>query len=128
MKKGNIHTAAMIPKEAGSGSWMMWQSLQKRVEIPISCIEPVDGNPEVTVTYTAEEGSGFQGSVTRSFGRVFKKAYEVPKAPVVTADAEDDTREGSILKLESSEVDDVYYYLRLDSEGGEGCRAGGQAQ
>ncbi|MCR0579436.1 hypothetical protein MKC54_21300 [[Clostridium] innocuum] len=78
-------------------------------------IEPVDGNPEVTVTYTAEEGSGFQGSVTRSFGRVFKKAYEVPKAPVVKADAEDDTREGSILKLESSEVDDVYYYLRLAS-------------
>lgn len=109
---------------SGDDSKGSWQWQLDRVNVPAEkggnsnklYIEPVDGNPEVTVTYTAEENSGFQGSVTRSFGNVFKKAYEVPKAPVVTANGEDDTREGSVLHLESSEVDDVYYYLRLASD------------
>ena len=83
---------------------------------PALSIEPVDGNPKVKVTYTAKDGSGFEGTVTRDFGTVYKEAYEVPAAPTLTAQAEDAKKEGSVLHLTSTDVgNNVYYYLRLSS-------------
>ncbi|MCG4663330.1 hypothetical protein L0P73_22370, partial [[Clostridium] innocuum] len=109
---------------AGDDSGGSWQWKLDDVDVPADrggqsdslIIEPVDGNPEVTVTYTAKEKSGFQGTITRDFGRVYKKSADVPAAPTVAAQGEDKKKEGSVLHLESADVDEaVYYYLQLSS-------------
>lgn len=108
----------------GDDSGGSWQWKLDDVDVPADkggqsdslTIEPIDGNPKVTVTYTAKEKSGFQGEITRDFGSVYKKDAEVPAAPTVAAEAEDNTKEGSLLHLESTDVEEsVYYYLRLSS-------------
>ncbi|WP_320974046.1 hypothetical protein, partial [Dysgonomonas capnocytophagoides] len=77
-------------------------------------IPPVDENPTVTVRFIAKEESDFSDHVERSFGKVFKADHRTPKAPLVTANSEDDTAIGSLLHLANSEdtLDDVYYYLQ----------------
>lgn len=75
-------------------------------------IKPMEGNPVVSVKYTAAEGSGFEGTIEREFGKVYKPDYQVPSAATVTPEPEDNTREGSILKLVNSATDGVYIYLR----------------
>lgn len=75
-------------------------------------IKPMEGNPVVSVKYTAAEGSGFEGTIEREFGKVYKPDYEVPSAATVTPEAEDNTREGSRLKLVNSKTEGVYIYLR----------------
>ncbi|WP_416327496.1 ZmpA/ZmpB/ZmpC family metallo-endopeptidase-related protein [[Eubacterium] hominis] len=75
-------------------------------------IKPMEGNPVVSVKYTAAKNSGFEGTIEREFGKVYKPDYEVPSAATVTPEAEDNTREGSRLKLVNSATDGVYIYLR----------------
>lgn len=75
-------------------------------------IKPMEGNPVVSVKYTAAKNSGFEGTIEREFGKVYKPDYEVPSAATVTPEAEDNTREGSRLKLVNSETEGVYIYLR----------------
>ena len=109
------------PGNDTEGSWQWYLDdvpvpEEKGGTSPALSIEPVDGNPKVKVTYTAKDGSGFEGTVTRDFGTVYKEAYEVPAAPILTAQAEDAKKEGSVLHLTSTDVkDNVYYYLRLSS-------------
>lgn len=75
-------------------------------------IEPTEGTPPVSVTYTAEADSGFEGVLERSFGNVYKADYDVPEAASVVADGEDNEKEGSILKITNSQTDNVYIYLQ----------------
>lgn len=75
-------------------------------------IKPMEGNPVVSVKYTAAKNSGFEGTIEREFGKVYKPDYQVPSAATVTPEAEDNTREGSRLKLVNSETDGVHIYLR----------------
>lgn len=75
-------------------------------------IKPMEGNPVVSVKYTAAKNSGFEGTIEREFGKVYKPDYQVPSAATVTPEPEDNTREGSILKLVNSETEGVYIYLR----------------
>lgn len=100
-----------------TGSWQ-WHLDGVDVEDAISSsfeIKPMEGNPSVSVTYTAKDDEGFQGAIVRNFGKVYKAAYAVPQAAAVTANAADDTVVGSILKVENSEIDDVYIYLQTAS-------------
>ena len=109
------------PGNDTEGSWQWYLDdvpvpEEKGGTSPALSIEPVDGNPKVKVTYTAKDGSGFEGTVTRDFGTVYKEAYEVPAAPTLTAQAEDAKKEGSVLHLTSTDVgNNVFYYLRLSS-------------
>lgn len=76
-------------------------------------IKPMSGNPKVSVKYTAAEDSGFEGTIEREFGDVYKPPYAVPTAAKVTAENEDHTAEGSILNVTNTDIDHVYIYLRL---------------
>lgn len=78
-------------------------------------IEPTEGTPTISVIYTAEAGSGFDGTLERSFGKIYKADYAVPQAAKITAADEDDAHEGSILKVTNAETDDVYIYLQESS-------------
>ncbi|EFP59645.1 hypothetical protein HMPREF0983_04120 [Erysipelotrichaceae bacterium 3_1_53] len=61
------------PGNDTEGSWQWYLDdvpvpEEKGGTSPALSIEPVDGNPKVKVTYTAKDGSGFEGTVTRDFG------------------------------------------------------------
>lgn len=75
-------------------------------------IEPTEGTPTVSVIYTAEADSGFEGTLERSFGKIYKADYAVPQAAKITAEGEDNAQEGSILKVTNAETDHVYIYLQ----------------
>ena len=78
-------------------------------------IEPTEGTPTVSVTYTAEADSGFEGTLERSFKKIYKADYAVPQAAKITAADEDNAQEGSILKVTNAETDNVYIYLQDSS-------------
>lgn len=75
-------------------------------------IEPMAGNPSVSVKYTANADEGFEGVIARNFGNVFKSEHDVPPAATVSANPEDDAVVGSTLHVNNTEIDDVYIYLR----------------
>lgn len=97
-----------------TGSWQ-WQLDGVDVQGATSNsfeIKPMEGNPSVSVTYTANGDEGFQGAIVRNFGNVYKPDYDVPQAATVTSNGEDNTAVGSILKVKNSDTDNVYIYLR----------------
>lgn len=75
-------------------------------------IEPMAGNPSVSVKYTANADEGFEGVIERNFGNVFKSEHDVPPAATVSANPEDDEVVGSTLHVNNTEIDNVYIYLR----------------
>lgn len=75
-------------------------------------IDPMSGNPRVSVKYTADASKGFDGVIERNFGNVFKSEHAVPPAATVTANPEDNAEVGSTLHVENTETKGVYIYLR----------------
>ncbi|RGC08980.1 hypothetical protein DXA38_21555 [[Clostridium] innocuum] len=77
-------------------------------------VPPVDGNPKVTVRYSAKENSDFSSYTERSFGNVFKTDYATPFAPIITPLSEDPEAIGSMLHIVSAKDDfkDIYYYVQ----------------
>lgn len=101
-----------------TGTWQ-WYLDDTAVEGAVNdtfAIVPTSGNPKVSVKYTAADGSGFSGVIERKLGTVYKPAYAVPSAAKVTAGNEDNTKEGSTLHVQNTEIDNVYIYLHTAEE------------
>lgn len=106
------------PGDDSTGSWQ-WYLNKVEVEGETSSafvIKPMAGNPVVSVKYTADDTKGFKGVIEREFGSVYKPDYNVPTAAQVSAEPEDNTKEGSTLLVKNSETDNVYIYLKSSDD------------
>ncbi|MCR0571081.1 hypothetical protein MKC90_21170 [[Clostridium] innocuum] len=113
------YVGGVYPDKADDTTSGTWQWYLDGVAVdgetnPSFTVPPVDGNPKVTVRYSAKENSDFSSYTERSFGNVFKTDYATPFAPIITPLSEDPEAIGSMLHIVSAKDDfkDIYYYVQ----------------
>ena len=101
-----------------AGHWQ-WYADKAPIEGATSAtytIEPMNGSPEISVRYIANEDSDFSDEVIGRVGTLTKPLYDAPSSlPTVTALAEDGDIRSKMKIMNAGDIDAVYYYVQKAS-------------
>lgn len=99
---------------AGTWQWYADENMIPNATSDTYTVEPMNGDPEISVRYVANENSEFSSYRSASIGTLTKPKFSAPSLPIVVAVAEDG-QSGSKLSITSSDFTDVYYYVQKSS-------------
>lgn len=110
--KGSYPQAA-ADDTAGHWQWYAGDTAIEGATSATYTIKPMNGSPELSVRYIADDDSDFSDEVIGRVGTLTKPLYDAPSSlPTVTALIEDGAIR-SKLKIENTgDIDAVYYYVQ----------------
>lgn len=113
--KGNYSQTAADDK-AGHWQWYAGDTPIEGATSATYTIAPMNGSPEISVRYIANDASDFSGEVIGRVGTLTKPLYDAPSSlPTVTALAEDGNIRSKLQITNDGDINAVYYYVQKAS-------------
>lgn len=113
--KGSYPQTAADDK-AGHWQWYAGDTAISGANSNTYTIAPMNGSPEISVRYIANEDSDFSDEVIGRVGTLTKPLYDAPSSlPTVTALAEDGDIRSRMEITNAGDIDAVYYYVQKAS-------------
>lgn len=113
--KGSYPQTASDDK-AGHWQWYAGKTPIDGATLDTYTIAPMNGSPEISVHYIANDDSDFSGEVIGRVGTLTKPFHEAPSSlPIVTALAEDGEIRSKMKITNTGNIDAVYYYVQKAS-------------
>lgn len=101
---------------AGHWQWYAGDTAIAGATLDTYTIAPMNGSPEISVRYIANDDSDFSDEVIGRVGTLTKPLYDAPSSlPTVTALPEDGDIKSKMKITNTGDIDAVYYYVQKAS-------------